>query len=221
MDRRESLGGMPTNFTIHGPKTVPRIDYERIFVLDAETNLLGEYALCDDSPLEFDDLRRSIPVNGMRHLVAFYQGEYAFTPFRVDALWFVVLSHGVPRVEERGSIGTLIAAMRVHLPPNLVPALAAREAELMERERAAELRESLLIRREQRVEHLEAEVQVVATKMHHHEADVRLRETRVNALRDYALQMQRAFRESASKGRLPQKSDEGAPPADAPVPSPP
>src|SRR5256886_16783023 len=100
---------------------VPGIDYERIFGLDQDARLLGEYALRDDCPLEYDDLRRSIPVNGMRHLVAFYQGEYAFTPFRVEKMWFVVLSHGVPRIEERGSIGTLLAAMRVHLPPVLSP----------------------------------------------------------------------------------------------------
>jgi len=83
---------------VQAPRMVPRVDYERIFVLGEDARLLGEYALRDDCPLEYDDLRRSIPVNGMRHLVAFYQGEYAFTPFRVEDLWFVVLSHGVPRI---------------------------------------------------------------------------------------------------------------------------
>src|SRR5205823_5390745 len=77
---------------VQAPRMVPKIDYERIFVLDEGTRLLGEYALRDDCPLEYDDLLRSIPVSGMRHLVAFYQGEYAFTPFRVEDLWFVVLS---------------------------------------------------------------------------------------------------------------------------------
>ena len=60
--------------TLQAPRMVPRVDYERIFVLGADARLLGEYALRDDCPLEYDDLRRSIPVNGMRHLVAFYQG---------------------------------------------------------------------------------------------------------------------------------------------------
>src|SRR5438552_18736009 len=95
---------------------VPRIDYERIFVLGEEARLLGEYALRDDCPLEYDDLRRSIPVNGMRHLVAFYQGEYAFTPFRVEDMWFVVLRHGVPRIEASHSIESLTAHKRVHPP---------------------------------------------------------------------------------------------------------
>src|SRR5437870_8553561 len=150
--------GVVARSTVQAPRMVPRIDYERIFVLGEDARLLGEYALRDDCPLEYDDLRRSIPVNGMRHLVAFYQGEYAFTPFRVEDLWFVVLTHGVPRIEDRGSIGTLLAAMRVHLPPSLSPAIAAREDALREREYEAAEREAKLSRREQRVSIFDAEL---------------------------------------------------------------
>src|SRR5256886_16768034 len=77
----------------------------------------------------------------MRHLLSFYQGEYVFTPFRVGGLWFVLLSRGVPRIEERGSIGTLLAAMRVHLPTSLSPTLAAPEAALPEREGEHDVRQ--------------------------------------------------------------------------------
>jgi septal ring factor EnvC (AmiA/AmiB activator) len=139
----------------------------------------------------------------MRHLVAFYQGEYAFTPFRVEDLWFVVLTHGVPRIEERGSIGTLLAAMRMHLPPSLSPAIAAREDALRERDREAEARESQLRRREQRLALLEAELRSAAITLRDLEGEVRTRETRLTALRDYALQMQRAFRQAKSKAELP------------------
>jgi len=186
---------------------VPRIDYERIFVLGEEARLLGEYALRDDCPLEYDDLRRSIPVNGMRHLVAFYQGEYAFTPFRVENMWFVVLSHGVPRIEERGSIGTLLAAMRVHLPPVLSPAIAAREDALREREREAAARESTLGRREQKLALLEAELRTSAIALRDLEAEVRTRETRLVALRDYAILMQRTFRQTKLKSQSAPESD--------------
>jgi len=189
--------------TVHAPRMVPRVDYERILVLGEDARLLGEYALRDDCPLEYDDLRRSIPVNGMRHLVAFYQGEYAFTPFRVEDLWFVVLTHGVPRIEERGSIGTLLAAMRMHLPPSLSPAIAAREDALRERDREAEARESQLRRREQRLALLEAELRSAAITLRDLEGEVRTRETRLTALRDYALQMQRAFRQTKSKAEHP------------------
>src|SRR5204863_9019988 len=96
---------------VQAPRMVPKIDYERIFVLDEGTRLLGEYALRDDCPLEYDDLIRSIPVSGMRHPVAFYQGEYTFTPFRVEALWFVALCYGVARLDERRPIGTPMAAI--------------------------------------------------------------------------------------------------------------
>ena len=184
---------------VQAPRMVPRIDYERIFVLDDGERLLGEYALRDDCPLEYDDLRRSIPLNGMRHLVAFYQGEYAFTPFRVEDLWFVVLTHGVPRIEERGSIGTLLAAMRVHLPPVLSPAVAAREDALREREREAVAREATLGRREQKLALLEAELRSSAIALRDLESEVRTRETRLVALRDYAIQMQRTFRQAKLK----------------------
>ena len=138
---REAIGVVPTGFATHGPKTVPRIDYERIFVMDAGSNLIGEYALDDDCPLESSDLRRSVPVNGLRHLVSFYQGEYAFTPFKVDDLWFVILTRGVPRIEERGSIGTLLAAARVHIPPMVEPLLAKREMDIRMKEQELANRE--------------------------------------------------------------------------------
>src|SRR5436309_15007029 len=192
---------------VQAPRMVPKIDYERIFVLDEGTRLLGEYALRDDCPLEYDDLLRSIPVSGMRHLVAFYQGEYAFTPFRVEDLWFVVLSHGVPRIEERGSIGTLLAAMRVHLPPVLSPAIAAREDALQERDREAEAREAQRRRREQRLALLEAELRTAAITLRDLEGEVRTRETRLTALRDYALQMQRAFRQPKPKAEHPVEAE--------------
>src|SRR5207249_11444562 len=175
---RGGLGVVPTNFMTHGPKTVPRVDYDRIFVLDEDAKLLGEYALRDDCPLEYDDLRRAIPLSGMRHLLSFYQGEYVFTPFRVGALWFVLLTQGVPRIEERGSIGTLLAAMRVHLPPSLSPTLAAREDALREREREVGAREASLGRREQKIALLEPELRSSAMAPPDLEAEVRTRETR-------------------------------------------
>lgn len=218
---RDGLGLVPTSFAIHGPKTVPRVDYQRIFVVDDETKPLGEYALRDDCPLEFEDLQRSIPVNGMRHLVSFYQGEYAFTPFCVENLWFVVLTRGVPRIEDRGSIGTLLAAMRVHLPPSLAPAVAAREAAIQDRERNAETRESLLTRREQRVTQLEADLQIVGMELKELEADVRARENRLNVLRDYALQMQRSIRQTGTKTQVPAESEESPRQPEVSVPPPP
>src|SRR5213078_2923298 len=192
---------------VQAPRMVPKIDYERIFVLDEGTRLLGEYALRDDCHLEYDDLLRSIPVSGMRHIVAFYQGEYAFTPFRVEDLWFVVLSHGVPRIEERGSIGTLLAAMRVHLPPVLSPAVAAREDALREREREVGAREASLGRREQKIALLEAELRTSAIALRDLEAEVRTRETRLVALRDYAILMQRTFRQTKLKSQSAPESD--------------
>jgi len=190
---RGALGTVPTVFATHGPKRVPRVDYERIFVLDAKNDLLGEYVLTDDCPLEYADLRRSIPMNGMRHLVSFYQGEYAFTPFKVDDLWFVVLTRGVPRIEERGSIGTLLAAARIHLLPALEPALARREKELRERERELQEREAVLLRREQRTAQVEAELQLAGIQLREREAELRARENKVKALQDYAIEMQRTF----------------------------
>ena len=218
---RHGLGVVPTSFAIQGPKTVPRIDYERIFVLDEDMTMLGEYALRDDCPLEFADLYRSIPVNGMRHLVSFYQGEYAFTPFHVENLWFVVLTHGIPRMEERGSIGTLLAAMRVHLPSSLSPALAAHEATIRERNHEMDARDAILARREQRVARLETDLQVAAAKMKELASEVRARESRLNALRDYALQMQRAFRQAASRPELPREAEEKPSAATASVTAPP
>jgi hypothetical protein len=217
------LGVVPTAFGITAPKKVPRVDYERIFVLDDRGSLLGEYALNDECPIESADLGRCLPLNGLRHLVSFYLGEYAFTPFRVDDLWFVVLTLGVPRIEDRGSIGTLLAAARVHIPPNLTPALARREALLREKEKEIAERELLVSRREQRILQAEAEIQVAGMRVQEVESDLRSREGRLVALRDYAIRMQRSFfaagkaSEAPSGGAVapPEKADPRAakPPA--------
>lgn len=190
---RQPIGVVPTGFSTHGPKTVPRIDYERIFVLDGKNNLLGEYALDDDCPLESSDLQRSLPVNGLRHLVSFYQGEYAFTPFRVDDLWFVILTRGVPRIEERGSIGTLLAAARVHIPPMVDPLLAKRDADLRAKEQELAQRELELSRREQRTGLLDAELRAASSQLVEREMVLKSHEATLVTLRDYAAQMQRTF----------------------------
>jgi hypothetical protein len=172
---------------------MPRVDHERIFVLDDRSQLLGEYVLDGECPLEYADLQRSIPLNGMKHLVSFYQGEYAFTPFRVDDLWFVLLTRGVPRIEDRGSIGSLLAAARVHIVSNLSPTLARREALLKDREKEILDRERLLAAREDRASQTELDLRLAGTKLRELDADVRAREGKLRALRDYALKMQRSF----------------------------
>lgn len=206
------LGVVPTGFAMQGPKTVPRIDYERIFVLDGTSALLGEYALNDECPLEFADLQRSVPVSGMRHLVSFYQGEYAFTPFRVDALWFVVLTRGVPRIEERGYLGTLLAAARIHIPASVEPALAKRELDLREREKLIEAKESEVARRESHVVQLDADLQATSMRLNEEQATLRVHEARLQILRDYALQIQRGLANGKADG-------ESAKPKDAPAPA--
>lgn len=205
-------GIVPTGFAIAGPKRMPRVDYQRVFVLDDRSDLLGEYVLADDSTLEYSDLRRAIPMSGMRHLVSFYLGENAFTPFRVDDLWFVVLTRGVPRIEDRGSIGTLLAAARVHLVPNLAPALAKREAILRERERGLQERDAQIARREQRVHHVESDLQIAGTRLRELDADLRAREAKLLTLRDYAIRMQRSFFQGVDGNPAPPESKDAARP---------
>ncbi len=208
---KESIGVVPTRFSTWGPRTVPRVDYERVFVLDASGTLLGEYVLDDECPLEFSDLKRSMPVSGLRHLVSFYQGDYAFTPFKVDGLWFVVLTRGVPRIEERGYLGTLLAAARIHIPPMLDPSFANRDRELRDRERSLEAREAELGKREQRASEVDAQQRVTEMKLREMEADVRARETKVHAVREYALQMQETFVQGRPKPAGAKKESEAAP----------
>lgn len=190
---RQPSGTVPSGYATRGPKTMPRVDYERIFVLDGSNNLIGEYALNDECPLESSDLRRSIPVNGLRHLVSFYQGEYAFTPFKVDDLWFVILTLGVPRIEDRGSVGTLLAAARIHIPPMIEPLLTKKEAELRGKELELATREADLQRRELRSGTVEADLHVRTTALAEHEAQILGREASLQVLNEYASQMQRAF----------------------------
>ncbi len=108
------LGVVPKAMSMTAPRTMPRVDYERILVLDDRYELLSEYVLNGDCPMDYRDFQASIPKEGLKHGAALYRGEYAFTPFLVDELIFVVLSRGVPRIEDRGFIGSLLAAAKVH-----------------------------------------------------------------------------------------------------------
>jgi len=210
---RGAIGVVPTGFATHGPKTVPRVDYERIFVMDAGNNLIGEYALDDECPLESSDLRRSVPVSGLRHLVSFYQGEYAFTPFKVDDLWFVILTRGVPRIEERGSIGTLLAAARLHIPPMIEPLLAKREMELRTKEQELAHRETDLARREERAGTVDTDLHITSTQLSERERNLRIREASLSMLHDYAAQMERVFiLPKSEKGKEPGPSVSVPPP---------
>lgn len=196
---KDAFGVIPTRFSTWGPRTVPRVDYERLFVMDTAGELLGEYILNDECPLEFADLKYSIPMSGMRHLVSFYQGDYAFTPFKVDDLWFVMLTRGVPRIEERGYIGTVLAAARIHIPPSVDPALAKRERDLRDREAILDARESDVQKREERVHLADSELRVSEMRVREIEADVRSRETKLQSLREYALEMQRNYLQGPGK----------------------
>ncbi len=115
LDNIAHLGTIPKVTAAIAPRNVPRIDYERIFVLDDDYRLLSEYVLDGDCPLDFDDLWRSIPLEGLKHGKPIFQGEYVYTPFLVDNLKFVILTRGTPRTEERGFVGSLLAAAKIHV----------------------------------------------------------------------------------------------------------
>ena len=191
--KRTPRGPVPINVSRLSPRGRALVDWERIFVLNERNEILGEYALNDDSPFEGGDLIRSLPVSGMKHLISFYQGEYAFTPFRVDDLWFVVLTRGVPRIEERGSIGTLLAAARVHIPPAIDPAVARRERDVVEREQALRVREEQVREREDRLSLLEFELEASTARLQELETNLNVGKEKLDALRDYAVEMQRSF----------------------------
>src|SRR2546430_12199859 len=78
---------------------------------------------------------------------------------------------------------------------------------LREREREAAARESTLGRREQKLALLEAELRTSAIALRDLEAEVRTRETRLVALRDYAILMQRTFRQTKLKSQSAPESD--------------
>jgi len=79
--------------------------------------------------------------------------------------------------------------------------------DVLEREREAAARESTLGRREQKLALLEAELRTSAIALRDLEAEVRTRETRLVALRDYAILMQRTFRRTKLKSQSAPESD--------------
>src|SRR2546422_11442743 len=97
--------------------------------------------------------------------------------------------------------------MQPQPPPSLSPEIAARQDALRELDREAEAREARLGRREQRLALLEAELRSAAITLRDLEGEVRTRETRLTALRDYALQMQRAFRQAKTNAERPPEAE--------------
>ncbi len=114
-DRITGLGAVPKITLTSAARPVPRIDYERIFVLDGNDRMLSEFVLNDECPTEFDDLSRSIPPEGLEHGKSIFHGEYVLTSFGVDDLKFVIVTRGTPGIRERGFIGSLLAAAKIHL----------------------------------------------------------------------------------------------------------
>src|SRR5256712_13043912 len=117
-----------------------------------------------------------------------------------------------------GRIGPWPAGMRVPPPPGLPPTLAAREAALRDRERELDARERAVSRKEQRAVQLEEELAMATEKMDDLAVEVRARESRLNALRDYAMEIHRTIEQTESGpdrpaiGERDSPRDEGPPP---------
>jgi len=108
--------------------------------------------------------------------------------------------------------------MRVHLPPSLSPTLAAREAALRDRERELDARERAVSRKEQRVVQLEEELAMATEKMDDLGVEVRARESRLNALRDYAMEIHRTFQQTESSAGRPAIAERDSPEDGEPPP---
>ncbi|HEY5539491.1 MAG TPA: hypothetical protein VIL58_08140, partial [Thermoplasmata archaeon] len=65
--------------------------------------------------------------DGLEHGKSMFHGEYVFTPFGIDDLKFVIVTRGTPGIRERGFIGSLLAAAKIHLGSFLEPSPSRRE----------------------------------------------------------------------------------------------
>lgn len=138
------------------PKKGVKATVHKVFILDMQGGLAGEYAPDENCVVEFGDFLAAAPEGGLADGQTIFLGEWRATAVEGEWMGLVVISKGQLGPEEVGWAKAALVAAEAQLSPeteeapaappgpdkavmeNLASALEKREAALAEREKAAE-----------------------------------------------------------------------------------
>ncbi len=135
------------------PKKAPKAVLLKLFILDAHGGYAGEYAVDEECVVEYGDVLRVIPEDGLRDQQTVYLGENMATAFHGETMSLVAITRGPIGPEDLAWVSATLTVTEAHLLEatetdvpgpspdkavleSLSSALDKREADLAERETA-------------------------------------------------------------------------------------
>ncbi len=97
------------------PKKAARAALLKLFILDAQGGYAGEYPVDEECVVEYNDILRVVPEQGLRDQQAVYLGEVMATAFHGDRMSLITVSKGALEPEDLLWVKTTLTAAEAHL----------------------------------------------------------------------------------------------------------
>lgn len=180
-----------------------RAQLEKIYVLDEEGEMTGEYVLNPECPIDFNDFLKVLPDEGIGDREALFVGEYVFTAFQSAKTVFVLLSRGQLSAEDVDWTAILLTAADAHLAratKGTAPAPKAPDAKPpVEPEKAFMERESRLAAKERDLSQLEAKLKADEANLKGRAEELERQKAQLAAIAEYGAQMQQSVTAGVSR----------------------
>ena len=182
-----------------------RAQLKKVYVLNEMGDMIGEYVLDPDCPIDYNDFLKVLPDEGVGDREALFVGEYVFTAFQSGKCVFVLLSRGQLGPEDIDWTATLLTAADAHLAAQVKSAAPARPPEPpkanAEAEKALAEREARLGAREKELAKLEAELKATEANLKGRAEELDRQKARVSSLADYVTQLQSGVASGVNRAR--------------------
>ncbi len=185
------------------PRKVARAQLKKIYVLNDEGDMTGEYVLDAECPIDYNDFLKVLPDDGIGDREALFVGEYVFTAFQSGKSVFVLLSRGHLSPEDMEWTATLLMAADAHLAAEAKGLAPPRPSEppkaTAELEKAIAERENRIGGREKELAKLEVQLQADEANLRGRGEELTRQKEHLTALADYASQMQQSMADGLSR----------------------
>lgn len=173
-------------------KKVARAQLKKIYVLGDRGEMVGEYVLDPDCPIDYNDFLKILPDEGIGDRDSVFVGEYVFTAFQAGKVVFVILSRGQLTREDFDWTALLLTAADSHLAQVSAgrPAAARPTESPPGSEKGKGEREARLDARDKSLAELEARLKADEANLAGRQEELKRQKERLAAFADYSAQMQ-------------------------------
>jgi len=178
-------------------RKVTRAQLKKIYVLDEQGEMAGEYILDPDCPIDYNDFFKVLPNEGIGDRDSLFVGEYVFTAFQSGKFVFILLSRGQLAPEDVDWTSLLLTAADSHLAKSAPHPTPVHPSEpKSEADKGSGEREARLAAREKALAELEVKLKAEAANLAGRQEELGRQKLRLSALADYSARMQ----DSVTKG---------------------